>query len=387
MDIIKSFLNMFMDIIKSFFNRKLEKKIDEYSNKIAIKKGIVSAGKFMRGIWSDDQRRVIYSKENMQQLAERLCNERIENWKGIIEQFLRIRYREAGLSDRVYKGDEKRFWEMVYKTMQDVYSTEANIAAFAKMDFEKQNGRSDVNQNSQTQVKWETWHYNTIKVNEEVMKNRSQEIQEVKGMIAANSYVAITGDPGMGKTVFAKSLVNGYKKVIWLDYKDTLQNTILLLGKVLNIYEELKELSDEKKYERICCELRGCDCSDQEQIYIVIDNWNGLQCFDKHDTNVFMNEFTEFRDNVIQKSTIKFIITTINAFKQKNVECFNMGALNDYVGFFKKQLNEEKDFGGLLDEIGRRINYNTYITVLLANLVVEDPFMKKRRSFKAYWMK
>ena len=342
----------------------------------------------------NDVLRLIFSSKNMKKLAKLLYNNHGSlELESMVRNFFEGEIKQQKLEIDNFDGEINGFWQIVEKKLREKFPIEVNqrdmVQKLQRQNDERHTeiiNRFDIldhqfAEQSKIEIKenWESWNYDTIEEMQKVIDYRAEEVMEVENMLASNPYVVLEGEPGIGKTILARAIVSKHEKTMWLDYQGTMRNTILMMASKLNINEEIKELSEKEKYKRICKEL--CNCHYHKKlgydnyIYIVIDNCNGLQCFDSNNmVEAFINEFGEFCKNVIRCSEIKFILTTTFNHTMFRQVCFSVGAINQYVDFFKEQLGTQEDFNGLLEKIGEKVNYNTYITVLLAGLVQNDDY-------------
>ena len=348
---------------------------------------------------NDVQLNLIFSPENMKELAEKLYNNQISaQWKTIVFDFFDQKCFSNNFHTNTFNSEKEQLWLMILLIMANRYPnaynqfsllqeiekliTSVNDLSKKITDYLKNypNLIKDNTSNLNQKEYWKSWQYDYFEVEQELLNNRNKEIQEVRDILNNNPCIVLRGVPGIGKTILAKSIIAGHDKTVWLDYQKSLRDTILTLAKTLNIDEEVKKLSDEQKYAKICDEL--CKYPNDDT-YMVIDNCNGLQKFDQlEEKQDFVYEFGEFYKKVICHSKIKFIFTTIF---NENISpvTYTVGAIKEYIDFFKKQLNvKENNFDELLEKIGKQIDYNTYITVLLANLISRDIFTNVEKKLQ-----
>lgn len=168
-------------------------------------------------------------------------------------------------------------------------------------------------QNNGNEYNDTSWKYTSLNVNENMIENRSEEIECIRKRFENGNYLFLYGEHGIGKTIMAQSFAIKHfkKKTIFVEYKNSFKETIISVVKYF-FNKETIEAQKDNKYEAIINELRENQETTKEWL-IIIDNFNSYVDHQNKENNQFIDEFwgNDFKEfiatgiNVLITTTIK----------------------------------------------------------------------------------
>jgi tetratricopeptide (TPR) repeat protein len=184
---------------------------------------------------------------------------------------------------------------------------------------------------------------------------RENEIAKLHELLAKNTKVFIHGNPGIGKSEFAKAYAKNhksdYKQILYFPYRDTLENTIA----------EIKFVGDS-----VFSRETQCERFERHDNFLRALNADTLIIIDNFNTTVSDEELL----GEIINYDCRIIFTTRSRFDEyttcEHIEIQDFSALFSIVGHFYGNANSEKEIVG---EIINAVHSHTMSVVMAAQIL------------------